>query len=719
MRVDEGKLRAYLDGELSPPEREQVEQWLVGSPEAQAVLAQLDQTRERVNQSLAALTPAAPSSAMLALKRFQTQLPDFSPDGASAKVSSSTIWESPSLLAELKTDLKNMRYTWRKIMTRGFIFAAVTSLVIVISAIAVTVWPEIGLRIAGELQQAAPAEGANVPVDEANKPETTTVVVALQPISRGGEFVPGSIGHRSWPTRNLPPGFIATEADALGKIARTDIVQGQVIVQGMIVEGATPDLPTGTVPVSAIFNHEIELVGYKLQPDPLTSQGTINLTLYWQSVQAVANDYTVFIHLTDGTGSILTQEDSPPTQGKFPTSRWLPGQLIEDEHHTLTAENLPAGKYDLRIGLYNSTTGERLSVQSKSNPVQDSSYLLASLTVNAFGYGIQADPNGDTELNIPAIQELGFEWVKFQMPWKIVEPAAGSYDWTTWDQVIEAYAAKNIKVMLNIGKAPDWARPADDDRSVEGPASDPAQYASFVAKVAQRYQGKVQAIEVWDEQNIWYKAGGKGHINATQYVQLLQQAYPAIKAVNPEMLVISGGLTPAGNVEDVAIDDVEYLNQMYANGVKGYFDALGAHPASYNCPALADWRTVTAAEAGATSFLEPFTTRHHSWCFLGTLEAYREVMVANGDGDKAIAITEFGWAVGDSPQPGYMYALDNTPIERAKWLVEAYQWGKKQGWVGPMILWNLDYGLTTPVTELGYFSIYYTSAYEALVKMPK
>ncbi|NJN94594.1 MAG: glycoside hydrolase family 5 protein [Anaerolineales bacterium] len=487
----------------------------------------------------------------------------------------------------------------------------------------------------------------------------------------------------------------------------------------MIVEGVAPELPAGAVPVSAVFNTEIELVGYKLQQDALTSQDTIDLTLYWHSLQEVTNDYTIFIHLTDANGMILAQEDSSPTQGKFPTSRWSPGQLIEDEHHTLTTKNLPAGKYNLRIGLYNSTTGERLLVQNENGSVPDSSFLLAQLQAGAFGYGIQADPNGDAELNIPAIQELGFEWVKFQMPWKIVEPTAGNYDWTTWDQVINAYAAKNIKVMLNIVKAPDWARPADDDRNVEGPASDPAYYASFVAKVAQRYQGKVQAIEIWDEQNMWYKAGGQGRMNPIDYVKLLQQAYPAIKAANPEMLIISGGLTPAGNVADMAIDDVEYLNQMYANGVKGYFDALGAHPAGYNCPALADWRTVTAAEAGATSFLEPFTTRHHSWCFLGTLEAYREVMVANDDGDKAVAITEFGWAVGDSPQPGYTFALDNTPVERAKWLVEAYQWGKKQGWVGPMILWNLDYSLTTPVTELGYFSIYYTSAYEALVKIPK
>jgi hypothetical protein len=66
------------------------------------------------------------------------------------------------------------------------------------------------------------------------------------------------------------------------------------------------------------------------------------------------------------------------------------------------------------------------------------------------------------------------------------------------------------------------------------------------------------------------------------------------------------------------------------------------------------------------------------------MEGYREVMVVNGDGEKAIVPTEFGWAVSGNPQPGYEYARDNTPEEQAKWIVEAYQLAKGWGWVGPM-----------------------------------
>lgn len=325
--------------------------------------------------------------------------------------------------------------------------------------------------------------------------------------------------------------------------------------------------------------------------------------------------------------------------------------------------------------------------------------------------GIQADPLGDTQANIEHVKTLGFEWVKFQMPWRSVETSQGHYDWGQWDEVIDAYAENDIKVLLSIVKAPDWARPADDDKSVEGLPADPSSYAEFVARVADRYRDQVQAIEIWDEQNLWYKAGGKGRVDAAEYVELLRDAYGAIKAVNQDMLVISGAMTPAGNVPDMAVDDVEYLQQMYAGGAKDYFDALGAHAPGYNCPAMADWQTF---ENDTASFQYPFESRHHSWCFLGPLEAYREVMVANGDQDKAAWVTEFGWAVAASPDSGYGYAADNTRAEQAQWILEAYQWAEDQTWVGPLFLFNLDYGLTAPDTQLAYFSILDTPAYNAL-----
>jgi spore germination protein YaaH len=337
-----------------------------------------------------------------------------------------------------------------------------------------------------------------------------------------------------------------------------------------------------------------------------------------------------------------------------------------------------------------------------------------------FDYGIQVDPRGNKSANVGHIQALGFRWVKLQMPWKDVEPNPGNYQWGMWDDVIGTYSGAGIKVLLSIPKAPDWARPPGDDRSVEGPPADYNAFARFLGEVALRYQGRVQAIEVWNEQNLWYEGGGSP-MPPEQYVAMLSAAYQAIKAADPNMIVVSGAPTPAGDVGGAAIDDINYLSAMYAAGLKNVSDAIGAHPSGYNCPAGADWQTV--ADPTATNFRGPYENRHHSWCFRGTMEGYRNVMVANGDNAKTIWPTEFGWASSSNPAPNYEYAADNTLEEQAQWTVEAYQMAKQWGWVGTAFLWNLDYGVTAAGTELSQWGLLQPSgpvpAYGALAGMPK
>jgi hypothetical protein len=330
-----------------------------------------------------------------------------------------------------------------------------------------------------------------------------------------------------------------------------------------------------------------------------------------------------------------------------------------------------------------------------------------------FDYGIQADPRGNTSANIGMIKGMGFRWVKFQMAWKDVESAPGNYSWGFWDEVIGAYSANGIKVLLSIPKAPDWSRPSGDDRSVEGPPQDPNTYASFVGQVAARYAGKVQAIEVWNEQNLYYEAGGQGRVNPAAYTELLKLSYNAIKAVNPDMIVVSGAMTPTGAPPPVAMDDVEYLRQMYANGAKGYFDAVGAHPSGFaNDP--------EAVYQGGDFDPARGYDDHRSFFFRATMEAYRQVMVDNGDGSKTIWPTEFGWPVwrftGDAR---FTFAQENSVQRQAEYSVKAYQLGKQWGWVGTMFLWNLDYNVTAANSELANFGIAGTPAYDALSAMPK
>ncbi|HET6315824.1 MAG TPA: hypothetical protein VFG86_05155, partial [Chloroflexota bacterium] len=172
----------------------------------------------------------------------------------------------------------------------------------------------------------------------------------------------------------------------------------------------------------------------------------------------------------------------------------------------------------------------------------------------SFGYGIQVDPNDNLSFVVAKIKQMGFGWVKLQMPWKDVQPAPGVYNW--WDGRINTFANNGIKVMLSIVKAPRWARPAGSDFSQEGPPSDEhiGDFANFLGQVASRYQGKVGAIEVWNEENIRNEWGGEP-FDAARYVRILCAGFAQIKASNWGMIVISGALTPTGAPPPLAVND--------------------------------------------------------------------------------------------------------------------------------------------------------------------
>jgi hypothetical protein len=333
----------------------------------------------------------------------------------------------------------------------------------------------------------------------------------------------------------------------------------------------------------------------------------------------------------------------------------------------------------------------------------------------SFDYGIQVDPNDNRAQVASEISGMGFRWVKFQVAWKYFETAPGQISWGTLDEYVNDFANRGLKVLLSVVKAPDWARPANTDFSVEGPPADPQTFVNFVAALTQRYSGKVQAIEIWNEQNLHYEWGSET-LSAARYMDLLKRSYSAIKAVNRDMIVVSGALTPTGAPAPIAIDDIVYLEQMYQNGLKSYSDAIGAHPSGFNCPPDGDWRSV---EDPTATYRGPFDNRHHSWCFRGTMEGYRNVMLKYGDGGKRIWPTEFGWASGWTGAAGYEYANDNTLEEQAQWTVRSYEMMKKWGWVGVAFLWNLNFGRTAAGSEMAQWGILGRPAYAALAGMPK
>jgi hypothetical protein len=136
-----------------------------------------------------------------------------------------------------------------------------------------------------------------------------------------------------------------------------------VVGQLKITPNTWPEYqPTHSTRVN--FGNTIVLTGYDLGAD---------LTLYWQSLAPVNENYTLFIHLLDPEGNVVAQADAPPTDNVYPTSWWAAGETIADVH----ALPKQSGATRLRFGLYSLASGQRLSITESSLPHQDNSVELS------------------------------------------------------------------------------------------------------------------------------------------------------------------------------------------------------------------------------------------------------------------------------------------------------------------------------------------------------
>ncbi len=344
-----------------------------------------------------------------------------------------------------------------------------------------------------------------------------------------------------------------------------------------------------------------------------------------------------------------------------------------------------------------------------------------------FGYGIQAHMvhTGQIGPTLDRVRDLGFNWVKQQVEWRVFEPNPGQIDFNELHAIVNEAGARGINVLFSVVNSPPWARESGFDPNVGGPPADPNTYAAFVGRMAGEFCGSaLKAIEVWNEQNLHYEWGNKP-LNPADYMNLLRPAYGAIKGACPSMLVISGAPTPAGSNPPWAVDDFQYLEGMFQNGLANYADGIGAHPSGYNVPPSVGWQDACGViQQTGNSFNGACDSPHHSWSFRSTLEGYRNIAVKYGAANKRIWPTEFGWAAGGAFDPRYAYANDNDFGEQAAWTVEAYQMMRNWGWVGPAFLWNLNFRVVANGSEKAQWGIVNPDwsplpAYNALKAMPK
>jgi hypothetical protein len=197
-----------------------------------------------------------------------------------------------------------------------------------------------------------------------------------------------------------------------------------------------------------------------------------------------------------------------------------------------------------------------------------------------------------------------------QRPTDPTNPGSASYDFSRIDPAVRDAEARGLIVLLLVNSAPAWAEgPNPPDWSPLGTwKPSPSDLADFMRAVASRYSGgfdpdgagpaprlpAVQAVSIWAEPNLEVNLtpqyDGKTAVSPTHYREMLNAAYSAVKAVDPRMLVVTGGPSPYGDSVNRVRPVQFYRDLLCVQQVKKKKQRGASKPVfvrAQNCPAPA------------------------------------------------------------------------------------------------------------------------------------
>lgn len=232
---------------------------------------------------------------------------------------------------------------------------------------------------------------------------------------------------------------------------------------------------------------------------------------------------------------------------------------------------------------------------------------------------------------------LGSTWIRLNLWWSVAEATAkGTFTWTVFDEMVQDAGARGLKVLFTFAQTPGWARVGGSGANSWTHPVNNADAAAFLTAAVNRYKPGgtlgltsttgVSHWEIWNEPNLigFWPTGP----NAAEYAAMLIACYNAIKGADSGATVVSAGLAPYGyptgyGQEDASgINPLTYLERMYAAGAGTKIDAVGWHPYCSDGFGFLVWS---------------------AWSQLAeTSPSARSIMVANGDNNKPIWITEYG-----------------------------------------------------------------------------
>jgi 4-amino-4-deoxy-L-arabinose transferase-like glycosyltransferase len=199
-----------------------------------------------------------------------------------------------------------------------------------------------------------------------------TVYIVMSEDAQGPALIRFNVGLYDLKTRTELPAF-GTDGKPLQYV-----FAGEAALEPPAWPTSQPELLTDT-----LFGREIRLVGADLSQETAQPGEVVTITLHWQGLADIRDDYIGFVHLIAPDGESAAQDDHSPLDGRYPTRIWSRGTVIADPYRLELPAGLTPGVYLLWAGLYHPESGVRL--QAISWPTgerwQDDLVNIGTLTV--------------------------------------------------------------------------------------------------------------------------------------------------------------------------------------------------------------------------------------------------------------------------------------------------------------------------------------------------
>ena len=312
---------------------------------------------------------------------------------------------------------------------------------------------------------------------------------------------------------------------------------------------------------------------------------------------------------------------------------------------------------------------------------------------------IQGEPSLEVrEQILRELNEAGFRWIRQQFDWEDIEihdkddfvdrrnDPNGVDAWEKYDNIVDLAEQYEMNILARIDNPPNWSRAEGDAAGTLAPPDDLNDYGDFVAQVVSRYAGRITYFQLWNEPNGNAEWGVAGP-NPEQFTALLCEGYRRAKAANSDAIIVAPALTPTFDISHFNLNDQIFMQRMYAAGAGDCFDVMSAQ--GYG---LRSGPTDQRLQWNRVNFT------YHLYM--------RDVMVVNGDADKAIWISETGWnALPDGMVPEGAEPYGKVSLEeQARYGVQLYERALDEwAWVGVINYWFLKRPIPEPDQPSYYF----------------